>query len=194
MTLDLDTFLVALYTLVDDYYQTKVAAPELPRPPGKRPEMSDSEVLTLALCAQGLRRSECALVRFARQYWRAYFPRVLSQSAYHRRSRRLAGVLVYLGPQVAHALGAVTSPYQVVDTVPVPVLQRCRGQHHRLFGDEAAIGRGGSDHDWYYGCQRLLAVTREGVITGFLLAPASTEDRWVADAFFCWRACPWAEP
>jgi hypothetical protein len=82
----------------------------------------------------------------------------------------------------------------VVDTVPVPLLRRCRGQHHRLFGDEAAIGRGGSDHDWYYGCKLLLAVTHEGVITGFLLAPASTEDRWVADAFFCWRACPLAAP
>jgi hypothetical protein len=193
MTLDLDTFLVALYTIVDDVYQAQVA-PQLPRRAGKRPALSDSEVLTLALCAQWLRRSERAVVRYARTHWWAYFPRLLSQSAYNRRSRRLAGVLVHLGPLVAQALGAVTSAYQVVDTVPVPLLRRCRGQHHRLFGDEAAIGRGGSDHDWYYGCKLLLAVTREGVITGFLLAPASTEDRWVADAFFCWRACPRAEP
>jgi hypothetical protein len=193
MTLDLDTFLVALYTIVDDLYQARVV-PQLPRGPGKRPALSDSEVLTLALCAQWLRRSERAMVRYAMQHWRAYFPRVLSQSAYNRRSRRLAGVLVHLGPLVAQALGAVTSPYQVVDTVPVPLLRRCRGQYHRLFGDEAAIGTGGSDHDWYYGCKLLLAVTREGVITGFLLAPASTEDRWVADAFWCWRASPTAAP
>lgn len=193
MTLDLDTFLVALYTLVDDLYQVQVA-PQLPRSPGRRPELSDSEVLTLALCAQWLRRSERALVGYARQHWRAYFPRLLSQSAYNRRSRRLAGVLVHLGPLAARALGAMASAYQVVDTVPVPLLRRCRGQHHRLFSDEAAIGKGGSDHDWYYGCKLLLAVTREGVITGFLLAPASTEDRWVADAFFGWRAWPLAEP
>jgi hypothetical protein len=95
---------------------------------------------------------------------------------------------------VAQALGAVASAYQVVDTVPVPLLRRCRGQPHRLFGDEAAIGTGGSHHDWDDGCKLLLAVTREGVITGFLLAPASTEDRWVADAFCCWRAWPLAEP
>jgi hypothetical protein len=125
---------------------------------------------------------------------RAYLPCLLSQSAYNRRSRRLAGSLVPRGPLVAQALGTVTSAYQVVDTVPVPLLRRCRGQYHRLFGDEAAIGCGGSDHDWYYGCKLLLAATREGVITGFLLAPASTEDRWVADAFFCWRACAQAEP
>jgi hypothetical protein len=91
---------------------------------------------------------------------------------------------------VAQALGAPTSAYQVVDTVPVPLLRRYHGQHHRLFGDEAAIGRGGSDYDWYYDCTLLLAVNHEGVITGFLLAPSSTEDRWVAEAFFCWRARP----
>ena len=193
MTLDLDTFLVAVYTIVDDVYQAQVA-PQLPRSPGKRPALSDSAVLTLALCAQWLRRSERAVVRYARHHWQAYFPRLLRQSAYNRRRRRLAGVLVHLGPLVAQALGAAASAYQVVDTVPVPLLRRCRGQHHRLVGDEAAIGRGGSDRDWYSGCKLLVAVTPTGVLTGFLLAPASTADRWVADAFWCWRAPPRAEP
>jgi len=133
MTLDLDTFLVALYTIVDDLYQAW-GAPQLPRGRGKRPALSESEWLTLARCAQWWRRSERARVRYALAHWRPYFPRLLSQSADHRRSRRLAGVLVHLGPLVARALGAAASPYQVVDTVPVLLQRRCRGQHHRLFG------------------------------------------------------------
>jgi hypothetical protein len=193
MALDLDTFLVAWYTIIDDLYQARVA-PQLPRGPGKRPALSDSEVLTLALCAQWLHRSERAVVRYALAHWQAYFPRLLSQRAYNRRSRRLTGVLVHLGPLMAQALGAVASAYQVLDTVPVPLLRRCRGQYHRLFGDEAAIGTGGSNHDWYYGCKLLVAVTPTGVITGFLLDPASTEDRWVSKALLCWRASPTAEP
>jgi hypothetical protein len=67
------------------------------------------------------------LVRYAQKHWRAYVPQWLSPSAYNRRSRRRAGVLVHLGPLVAQALGAGTSAYQVVDTVPVPLLRRCRG-------------------------------------------------------------------
>lgn len=51
MALDLDTFLVALYTVVDDLYQQH-AAPVKPVRPGPGPAVSDSEVLTLALCAQ----------------------------------------------------------------------------------------------------------------------------------------------
>ena len=31
-------------------------------------------------------------------------------------------------------------------------------------------------------------------MTGFLLAPAGTEDRWVGEAFLCGRASPTAEP
>ena len=51
MTLDLDTFLVALYTIVDDLYQQS-CAPLKPLTPGKEEELSDSEVLRLAICAQ----------------------------------------------------------------------------------------------------------------------------------------------
>jgi hypothetical protein len=49
-------------------------------------------------------------------------------------------------------------------------------------------------HGWYYGCKLLLAVTPDGLITGFVLAPASTEDRWVGEALWCWRADPTASP
>lgn len=93
MAIDLDTFLVALSTIVDDLYQ-QPAAPAKPRRPGPPPVMSASEVLTLALCRQWGGRSERAFLRYVRAHWRAYFPRVLSQRAYNRRCRDVAGVLV----------------------------------------------------------------------------------------------------
>ena len=193
MTIDLDTFLVALYTIVDDLYQQQ-AAPVKPVRPGPSPAVSDSEVLTLALCAQWWGRSERAFLRYARVHWRAYFPRFLSQSAYNRRCRDLAGVLVALVPLVGQELGAGRTAYEVLDTVAVPVARRCRGCRRRLFGAEAALGRGGSDKEWYYGCKLLLAVLPTGGVTGFVLAPASTEDRWLADALLGWRVAPHARP
>ena len=59
MPMDLDTFLVALYTIVDDWYQQHMAGAK-PVRPGPRPVVSDSEVLTLALCGQWGGRSERA--------------------------------------------------------------------------------------------------------------------------------------
>lgn len=193
MPIDLDTFLVALYTIVDDLYQQHVALTK-PVRPGPCPTVSDSEVLTLALCAQWWGRSERAFVRYVRAHWRAYFPHLLTQSAYNRRCRDLAGVLVALVPMVARELRATSAAYQVLDTVAVPLLRRCRGCRRRLFGDVAALGWGGSDKDWYYGCKLLLAVLPAGGVTGFVLAPASTEDRWLADALLGWRATPQARP
>ena len=193
MTLDLDTFLTALYTIVDDCYKAHLVQHK-PNSPGKRPEMSDSEVLTLMLCAQWMGNSERAFVRYVSEHWRSYFPRMLSQSAFNRRSRDLAGAAMELSAVVAEELGAYAAAYQSIDTVPMPLMRRCRGRRRRVFGSEAGIGKGGSDKSFYYGCKLLLSVSPKGAITGFMIAPASTEDRWVAESFFCWRANRLAEP
>jgi hypothetical protein len=193
MDVEFDTFLVAVYTTVDDLYRRHFAAQKPPRP-GPAVTMTDSEVLTVALVGQALGLSERAVVHRLATRWRAYFPRRLSQSAFHRRVRDLSGVLVRLVPCLAAALDAEGAVYQVLDGVPVPLAKRCRGQRHRVFGDEAAIGCGGSDRDWYYGCELLLAVTDGGAITGFLLGPANTDDRWFAEALLCWRCDPRRQP
>ncbi len=190
MHLDLDTFLTIVYCTVDELYQAHFAAMR-PTRPGRCPALSDSEVLTLALLAQWHpSRSERAVGRYAARHWRAYFPRLLDQSAFNRRVRDLHGVLAALGPalatHVAHQL-QLRIPYEVLDGIPVPVMARCRGNRHRCFANEVGIGCGGSDHDWYYGVQLLLTVTPHGVITGWTLGPAATEERWVADALLRWR-------
>jgi hypothetical protein len=193
MDLDLDTFLVALYTIVDDLYREHFA-PHRPRRRGAKPQLSDSEVLTLLLCAQLTGWPERRMVAYAHKHWRSFFPRLISQGATNRRGHDLAGVLMALVPLLAQELGCEAAPYQAFDTMAVPLLRRCRGERHRLYADEAGIGRGGSDRDWYYGCRLLVAVTPQGVITGFVVGSASTQERWLAEAFLCWRHDPQAQP
>jgi hypothetical protein len=197
MELDLDTFLVTVYCVIDDLYHETFAAHK-PGRPGAEPEMSDSEVLTVVVLTQWQpSRSESAFLGYVRQHWRAYFPRVLSQSAFNRRARDLMGVLCALGPVISQrldqALGSAP-PYEVLDTVPVPLMRRCRGDRHHLFGLEAALGQGGSDQDWYYGVALLGAITSRGLIAGFVLGPANTQERWLAEALLRWRQAPTAAP
>jgi hypothetical protein len=193
MEIDLDAFLVLVYSLVDDLYQSKYAALK-PRRRGHKAELSDSEVLSLAIvCQWHLGRSENRFVKYVQKHWRGYFPRMLSQGAFNRRVRDLAGVLCRLGPEVARQTQAYLESaraYEVIDGVPVPLMKRCRGSRHRLFGPEAAIGRGGSDREWYYGVKLLLAVSPTGEVTGFVFGPANTEERWLAEALLGWRADP----
>ncbi len=189
MPIDLDTFLVTVYTQIDDLYQHHIQ-PRCPHRRGRPPRVSDSEILTMLLCAQWLGCSERRLLRHAASYWQAYFPQLLSQSAYNRRVRRLGGVCTELVLLLARDLGATDPPFQLADTVGVPLARLCRGKHRRCFGNEAASGLGGSDRHFYYGCQLLLATTPAGVITGLLVAPANTESRWLLDALLGWRADP----
>jgi hypothetical protein len=187
--LDWDTFLTTVYVIVDEEYQQRFA-PHKPRRPGRCPVLSDSEVLTLGLLAQWQRsRSEREFLRRARRDLRAYFPQLLSQSAFNRRLRDLAGVLAHLAPAIAARTTALLgeSAYAVLDGVPVPLARRCRGERHRLFANEAAIGRGGSEQAWFFGQRLLLAVDAHGQITGAVSGPANTAERFLADALLRWR-------
>lgn len=201
METDLDTFLTTVYCIVDDLYREKFAHLK-PIRPGQEPEMTDSEVLTVALLAQWQQsRSERDFLRHAVKHWRGYFPLLLSQSAFNKRVRDLAGVLCCLGPAIAEKLAAFPGckpSYEAMDGVPVPLMRRCRGRRTRLFANEANFGRGGSDKEWYYGVKLLVVVNNAGAITGFSFGPANTEERWLAEALLRWRqyslaAAPTAE-
>jgi hypothetical protein len=192
--LDRATFLTTVYCVVDDLYQHHCARHK-PRRPGPRPELSDSEVLTLALLAQWWpTNSERAFCAYAARQWRAYFPRLLDSSALNRRIRDLGGALALLGPLVAEearrVLGLAPPAYAVLDGAPVPLMQRCRGTQQRVFTHEAALGKGGPQKDWFYGLKALVVVEPEGFITGLVVGPAHTDERLLLDALLRFRWDP----
>ncbi len=197
MDLDLDTFLITFYCLVDDLYQEQFAALK-PVRPGVAPALSDSEVITLVLLAQWQpQRSEPKFLAYAMAHWRAYFPRLLEQSAFNRRARDLLGVIAGLGSAIAEkaqTTGGIVSDWEVLDGVPIPLMRLGRGSRHRLFADEAGVGRGGSDREWYYGVHLVGRVNAAGFITGGVLGPANTEERWLTEALLRWRHDPTLGP
>jgi hypothetical protein len=185
-TLNLDTFLVGLYSITDDLFKTTYPQSRLKR--GAKPIMSDSEILTLALCIQWLKWSERKLLQYVKDHWQSYFPHLISQSAYNRRFNALARPLAGLIPQVKNCLHGFVASYEVLDCVPVPLMKRCRGDRTRLFPPQLAnIGKGGSDHVWYYGIKLGVSASPEGLVTGFILSPAKTQDRWPAEYLLYYR-------
>jgi hypothetical protein len=85
---DLDSFLVSLYVLVEDWWKLNHTS-EQPKT-GRPALLSDPEVLTLAILAQWPRlRSERDFWRFAWAHLRSYFPNLCSQSQFNRRIRAL---------------------------------------------------------------------------------------------------------
>ena len=218
MGIDLETFLTALYTVVDDLYRERLAAIAAHRP-GPAPALSDSEVLTLAICAEwGPWDSERGFCRFACRRLRHLFPRLVDQSGFNRRRRALYPALAAIQRAIAERLGAQLERERLLDTKPVAVMVLKRHDDRGLaFDGRAAVGWCQTKRQWYYGFKLVLALTLNGVIVRYDLVPANVDDRdaaaevlepgcryWADKGFYgreCqreWadsdRAAVWAEP
>jgi hypothetical protein len=181
--LDLDSFLVSLYVLVEDWW--KLDRPSRPPKPGRPALLSDPEVITLAILAQWPRfRSERDFWRFASSHLRPYFPTLCSQSQLNRRIRALAPELRFLQRAFAEALRDPSAVYRVMDTTLIPAIVRVRASEASkgLFAGQASFGRSASKTEWVYGFKAALVVDPSGVITSFGLAAASSDERPIAEA------------
>jgi hypothetical protein len=180
--MDLDSFLVSLYVLVDDWWKAHHSS-SAPRKPGRPALLSESEVLTLAILAQWPRfRSERDFWRFAWAHLRPYFPMLCSQGQLNRRIRALESELRLLQGSFAEELTQPSVAYRVMDTTLLPAIVRVRASRKGLFAGQATFGRSASKTEWVYGFKVALVVDPYGVITAFGLAPAASDERPIGDA------------
>jgi hypothetical protein len=192
MELDLETFLTTLYVMVDDLYQAHVR-PQMPPHGGPAPKLADSEVLTIALAAQWRRgtpwHSERSCLRYCRKHLRRLFPALTSQSAFNRRMRRLWGAFILLQQALATQLVSAQE-CEIMDGVPVRLAHGARSFHPRRLAEIARIGKGGTDR-YFYGLHLLLTSSSAGIATGWTLAAANVQERWLAELLLSARAgCP----
>jgi Transposase DDE domain len=179
--MDLDSFLVSLYVLVDDWWQEH--HPSSARKPGRPALLSDPEVITLAILAQWPRfRSERDFWRFASAHLRPYFPNLCTQSQFNRRVRALEPELRALQRAFAGQIAEPSAVYRVLDTTLVPAVVRVRASRKGLFCGQASFGRSASKTEWVYGFKVALVVDPDGVITAFGLASASSDERPIGEA------------
>jgi hypothetical protein len=183
---DPETFLTALYVLVDEFVQAE-------RPMGRRPgppaALSASEVLTLAVFGQWARfGSERDFYRYAATRLRPAFPRRPARSQYNRLGRRHRPALARLGLWLAERLAAPRAAYECLDSTGVPVRNAKRRGAGWLAGlaDIGTCSRLG----WSEGFHLLTAVDPAGVVTGFGFGPASANDRALAETLLALRRCP----
>ena len=178
--MDLDSFLVSLYVLVDDWWKLNrsLEPPKIGRPA----LITDPEVLTLAILAQWPRfRSERDFWRFASSHLRSYFPNLCSQSQLNRRIRALAPELRALQRAFARELAEPSAAYHVLDTTLIPAIVRVRASRKGLFCGQATFGRSASKTEWVYGFKMVLSVSPEGVITAFGVGEAASDERPIGD-------------
>jgi len=176
VTNDLDTLLTALYVLVDDH----VVVPRTGR--GRRPELSDSELITLAVAQVMLGyHSERRWIRHIRadRRWRVMFPALLTQSGYHKRLKDAHPLLCKAILTMAVCCPSWFDDLWITDATPVPCGTSRETVKRSDLAGHAGYGYCASHSRWYWGLKLYLVCTGDGMPIMWCLATPKIGEREV---------------
>lgn len=175
MPTDLDDLLIALYVLADEFLPARD-----PSRPGRRPRISDAELLCLAVAQILL---DCAkerrFLRFCRRRLGHLFPYVPGQSGYNKRVRSLAPQIVALLGHLARISPSWCDDLRLIDATPVPCGQSRQTVKRSEFAGYAAYGYCAAHSRHFWGFKLYLLAAPDGMPIAFELAPANVPEREV---------------
>ena len=176
-SIDFETLMITVFILVDDWYQSEVKALK-PLSPGAKPEMSDSEIITLALVMDYLPfPGETQFIGFIRANYGQWFPDLLTQSQFNRRLRKLEQMLEILRRKWVRQLGGENATSFVIDTKPIPVMGYRRSKRHSDFHGSAEYGYCAARKMKYFGYKLVMLSTLKGLPIAYELVSANTDER-----------------
>lgn len=176
---ELNTLLTALYVLIDDH----VAPSRTGR--GRRPELSDAELITLAVAQVLLGYdSEHRWVRHIRSspQWQGMFPYLPNQSGYHKRLKNAHPLVCQAILLIAEQAPSWFDDVWMTDATPVPCgASRETAKRSDLAGD-AGYGYCASHSRFYWGLKLYLVCTGDGMPIMWCLANPKIGEREVVTA------------
>ena len=169
MIADLDTLLIALYVELTDRIIPSLGFTR--SGPGQRPEVTDAELVCLAVAQVLLRYDdERHWLRAAPARVGHLFPRLLGQSEYNQRVKDAAPLMEAALRWLAEATPGSAEMLRLMDATPVPCGHSViTAKRSDLYG-WAGYGYCPSHSRWYWGAKLLLICTCDGTVTGFALA------------------------
>lgn len=181
-SIDFESLLVIIFVLVDDWYQLEGKFLK-GRCPGAKAEMSDSEILTLALVMDYLPfPGETQFIGFIRANYGQWFPDLLERSQFNRRLRKLESMLETLRRNWVKQLAGVNNNSFIIDTKPIPVMGYRRSKRHSDFHGSADYGYCAARKMKYFGYKLTMISTLEGLPIAYDLVPANTDERQAVES------------
>lgn len=179
MTKELETLLTELYVLIDDH----VTPTRIGR--GRRPELSDSELLCLAVAQMMLGyHCERRWIRHAHTdpALRAMFPYLPGQSGYHKRLKAARGLLCKTIQILAEISPSSCDDLWITDATPLPCgMSRETAKRSDLAG-HAGYGYCASHSRYYWGLKLYLVCAGDGMPIMWCLAHPKIGEREVVAA------------
>jgi len=179
--MDLETLIVAVFCLVDDFVRDLCRDRRL-RQRGPAPVLADSEVLTVEIVGEflGLDTDQGLHVYFRRHFGHL-FPglREVHRTTFARQAANLWAAKHALWRRLA-AMTGHDPAVMLVDSMPVPVCRFARAHRCRSLRGLSAFGHDPVAHQTYYGLRLHLRIAWPGVVTAAALVPATEADLAVA--------------
>jgi hypothetical protein len=171
---DLSTFIVAVFCLIDD--QLKDLRPLRGR--GPAPTLCDSEVLTIEVVGEFLGIDEdTELFAYFRRHYAHFFPNLLRV---HRTTFTRQAANLWKAKELLWQKLLANTPHDptfaLMDSFPLPACLFARAYRCRRFRAEAAFGKDTLLKQTFYGFRVHARVCWPGVITRFSVAPANAHE------------------
>jgi len=177
-------FIIAVYCLIDDQYRRLF--PNGVRQRGFEPQLSDVEALTIVIVGEylGLERDK-AIFEYFYKHYRTWFPGLRDRTLLVKQWANLWQVEHLIWQQLVRDSGATQTPFQVIDTLPIPLCRLKRYKRRRIFCDdilvEPDVGYCASKDEYYFGLKGGLRMAANGMIVHAPLLPARPHDSQFTD-------------
>src|SRR5215217_4184811 len=171
--MDLSTFIVAVFCLIDHRLKGRRI-----RQRGPAPKLSDAEVRTIEIVGEFLGiDTDKAIYLFFRRHYGEWFPALgeVHRTTFARQAANLWKVKEYLWQEFL-ALAPHDPTFALVDSMPLPACLFARAYRCRRFKGEAAFGKDTLLKQTFYGFRVHMRVCWPGVITRLSVAPANAHE------------------
>ncbi|WP_448627074.1 IS982 family transposase [Geodermatophilus sp. URMC 64] len=173
MRTDLNTLLTALYVWIDDHLAGRVRA-------GRRPRLTDSELLTLAVAQVLLAvHSEARWLRLVPEALPGAFPYLPGQSGYNKRLRAALPLLNRVIRDLASDTDLWADPVWLVDSTPVECARSRPAALRSQLAGIAGYGWCRSHSRYFWGLRLHLVCTPAGLPITWALSPPTLDERQV---------------
>jgi hypothetical protein len=170
---DLDTLVVALYVTVDDLLGPRTG-------PGRRPKLTDAELVCLAVAQVLLGYgSERQWLRVAGRRLGHLFPYLPTPSAYNRRLRRAAPLVALAIRDLARHTPSWCDQLRLVDSTPLPCAASRETVKRSALAGHAGYGYCKSHHRYFWGFRLYALITADGLPVAWCLAAPHRGEREV---------------
>ncbi len=171
--MDITTFMIAVYCVLDDF----LAGTRL-RQRGPQPTLRDSEVLTIEVVGEflGIDTESNIFLHFRRHY-SGWFPGLhrITRTTFTRQAANLWKVKQELWQKLTQCIPQDPC-ISILDSFPVPVCRFARATYCRSFREVATYGYDEVAHHIYYGLRAHVRLAWPGVLVTGTLAPANLSD------------------